>query len=112
LREPTLKEKSATFLKLILPKFLENANNATPPRPAKGGGVYPAPSLLWCGASTKFSSPIFGFRAPQKIQIRKKKIWFRRLALTGRRMKNPKSMSAGCDNVLVQGNRNVLPGVQ
>jgi len=39
MREPFLKEKSATFLKLILSKFLENANNATPPRPATGGAT-------------------------------------------------------------------------
>jgi len=37
MREPSLNRKSATFLKFILPKFLENANNATPPRPAFGG---------------------------------------------------------------------------
>jgi len=34
-----LNEKLATFLKLILSKFLENANNATPPRPAFGGAT-------------------------------------------------------------------------
>jgi len=39
LREPTLNEKSATFLKIILSKFLKNANNATPPRPAFGGAT-------------------------------------------------------------------------
>jgi len=39
LHEPILNEKSTTFLKLILSKFLENANNATPPRPAKGGAT-------------------------------------------------------------------------
>ncbi|PIT87399.1 MAG: hypothetical protein COU31_03145 [Candidatus Magasanikbacteria bacterium CG10_big_fil_rev_8_21_14_0_10_40_10] len=65
-----MKEKSATFLKLILSKILENANNATPPRPAKGGGVYPAPSLLWCGASIKFSSPISVFRTPPKKKFK------------------------------------------
>ena len=32
MREPFLNGKSATFLKFILPKFLENANYATPPR--------------------------------------------------------------------------------
>jgi len=37
MREPSLKGKSAVFLKFILPKFLENANDATPPRPAKDG---------------------------------------------------------------------------
>jgi hypothetical protein len=37
--EPSLNGKSATFLKLILSKFLENANNATPPRPAFGGAT-------------------------------------------------------------------------
>jgi len=31
-----LKEKSAIFLKFILSKFLENTNNATPPRPGFG----------------------------------------------------------------------------
>ena len=35
LREPFLNGKSATFLNLILSKFLGNANNTTPPRPAK-----------------------------------------------------------------------------
>jgi len=37
--EPFLNEKSATFLKLILSRFLENANNATPPRPAFDGAT-------------------------------------------------------------------------
>jgi len=40
MREPFLNEKSTTFLKLILSKFLENANNATPPRPACGGAEF------------------------------------------------------------------------
>ena len=31
LREPSLSEKSATFLKLIVSKFLKNANDAMPP---------------------------------------------------------------------------------
>ena len=39
IREPSLNRKSATFLKFILPKFLGNANDATPPRPAFGGGT-------------------------------------------------------------------------
>jgi hypothetical protein len=39
MREPFLSEKSATFLKLILSKFLENANDAMPPRPAFGGAT-------------------------------------------------------------------------
>jgi len=39
MREPSLNRKSATFLKFILPKFLGNANDATPPRPAFGGGT-------------------------------------------------------------------------
>ncbi|MDO9579707.1 MAG: hypothetical protein Q7J06_03940 [Bacteroidales bacterium] len=39
MREPFLNEKSAVFLKLILSKSLENANNATPPRPAFGGAT-------------------------------------------------------------------------
>ncbi|MEK7657655.1 MAG: hypothetical protein AAB366_00435 [Patescibacteria group bacterium] len=39
MREPFLSEKSTTFPKFILPKFLENANNATPPRPAFGGAT-------------------------------------------------------------------------
>ena len=37
MREPTLNEKSAVFLKLILSKVLENVNNATPPRLAFSG---------------------------------------------------------------------------
>jgi hypothetical protein len=60
MREPTLNAKSATFLKLILSKFLENANNATPPRPAEGGAT-----------PQQISFSIFRIsRAPQKIQIR------------------------------------------
>src|SRR3989344_4902392 len=39
IREPSLNGKSATFLKFILPKFLGNANDATPPRPAFGGAT-------------------------------------------------------------------------
>jgi len=39
MREPFLSGKSATFLEFILSKFLENANNATPPRPATGGAT-------------------------------------------------------------------------
>jgi hypothetical protein len=39
MREPFLNEKSATFLKFILSKFLKNANNATPPRSAFGGAT-------------------------------------------------------------------------
>jgi hypothetical protein len=58
LREPFLSEKSATFLKLILLKFLENANNARSPRPAFGGGGY---------ASTKFSHSLFEFWGTREI---------------------------------------------
>jgi hypothetical protein len=47
LHEPILNEKSATFLKFILPKFLENANDATPPRPAKGGATPQQNFLLY-----------------------------------------------------------------
>src|SRR3990167_7538962 len=39
MREPFLKEGSATFLKFILSKFLENANNATPPRRRKAAAT-------------------------------------------------------------------------
>ena len=39
MREPSLDGKSVVFLKLILSKFLENANNATPPHPAFGGAT-------------------------------------------------------------------------
>ena len=52
MREPSLNEKSAAFLKIVLSKSLENTNNATPPRrPAERGGH----------ASTKFSSTVSFF---------------------------------------------------
>ena len=73
IREPSLNRKSATFLKFILPKFLGNANDATPPRPAFGGAT-PKQNFL----------PLFMIsRHPKKIQIRKKKILFRHSALYG-----------------------------
>src|SRR3989344_2099196 len=49
MREPFSSGKSATFLKFILSKFLENANNASAPRHRRGY------------ASTKFSSTFFDF---------------------------------------------------
>jgi hypothetical protein len=56
MHEPFLNEKSATFLKLILLRFLENANNATPPRPAFDGAT----------PQQNFLLHFFRFRAPPK----------------------------------------------
>jgi len=67
-----LSETSTAFLKLILSKFLESANNATPPRPAFGGATPQQNFLL---QFSDFARPFF--------QLRKKKILFRRSALIG-----------------------------
>ena len=78
MREPSLNEKCTTFIKFILSKFLEDANHAMPPRPATGGTM-PQQNFL-----PHFSD----FAPPKKIQIRKKKILFRRSALSGRRRRS------------------------
>ena len=58
MREPFLNGKSATFLKFILSKFLENANNATPPRPTFGGTT----------PQQNFLPQFLDFARPQKIK--------------------------------------------
>ena len=75
MREPSLNEKSAIFLKFILPKFLENSNYASPPRPAFGGATPQQNFLL---RFLFLRAPIFFF------QLRKKKILLRYSALLGR----------------------------
>jgi len=73
MREPSLNRKSATFLKFILSKFLKNANDATPPRPATGGAT----------PQQNFLLQFLIFARTPFFQIRKKKILFRRFAING-----------------------------
>ncbi|MEK7539558.1 MAG: hypothetical protein AAB595_02895 [Patescibacteria group bacterium] len=71
MREPSLNEKPAAFLKIIVSKLLENANGTTPSRLAFGGATPQQNFLL---QFLILRTPVF--------QLSKKKILFRRSALS------------------------------